>query len=58
MNSSFSGDDGRAAISGAAAKDKNAATSEIFFEKKKRLTFIIIWKVGGRVNNVKLLSNF
>lgn len=59
VNSPSSGDVGSSAISGAAAEsDKNAAARGKVGKKKKRLIFIIIWKVGEGVKYVKTLSNF
>ena len=59
VNSPSSGRGGSSAISGTAAEsDKNAAARGKVGKEKKRLIFIIIWKVGDGVNHVKFLRNF
>lgn len=56
VNSPSSGDVGSSAISGAAAKGKNAATKEGI--ENKRLSFIIIGRIGAGVKHVKFLIDF
>ena len=59
VNSPSSGDVGSSAISGTVAEsDKNAAARGKVGKEKKRLIFMIIWKVGDGVNHVKFLRNF